>query len=81
MSGLLRLKTSDDNKLTCTHRVVRFAVAKELLSNPLVGKLPLSASTSHLHYGVSMIKPGVVQPGSDIKTGSVMARWNVFVTE
>ena len=61
--------------ITFTRRVVRLAAAKELFSSPLVGKWPLSASTrSQAHCGISIIKQGLTKPGSEIKTGSVMAR-------
>ena len=74
-AGWRRLMT----KKTFTHRVVCFAVAKELFSSPLVGKWPLFASTrSQAHCGISIIKQGLTQPGSEIKTGSVMARWKVL---
>ena len=62
-------------------RVVRFAVAKELFSSPLVGKSPLSASTrSQSHFGISMIKSGLAQLGSEIKAGSAMERYKCFLS-
>ena len=62
----------------CT--VVRFAVPKGLFSNPPVGNWPMSASTrSQSHYfALSMKRPGLAQPGREMKTGPVMTRWKVF---
>ena len=75
MSFQLRTPGHSRPSYCFTRRVVRFAVAKELFSSPLVGKWPLFAPTrSQAHCGISMIKQGLTQPGSEIKTGSVMVR-------
>ena len=55
-------------------RNVRFPVAKELFSSPLVGKWPLSASTrSQSQFGISMIKPDLAQLG-EMKARFAMER-------